>query len=78
MYDSHARIVGNTILQGYYDANPPPSATVDTSLLFSEQELTYANALFTKEPRERDFATEFDKFVYRHMPRFQPQRDFQD
>jgi len=35
-----------------------------------------AEKLFAKEPRERDFQNDFDKFVFKHLPKFQPERDF--
>eukprot|EP00347_Sterkiella_histriomuscorum_P003123 403365502 len=74
VYDSHARIKGNTHLTNYYENNPPQR--VDFNILFSREEILKADRLFHKEPRERDFQNDFDKFIYKHLPKFQPERDF--
>jgi hypothetical protein len=41
-------------------------------MLFTAEEQAYTDKLFWKEPRERDFVTEFDKFLYKHLPKFAP------
>jgi hypothetical protein len=74
VYDAFARIMGNSHLIDYYKKNPAPKT--DFNLLFSPSEIAYADKLFYKEPRERDFQNEFDKFLYKHLPKFVPQRDF--
>ena len=74
VYDSYARIVGNSHLMAYYDRCPP--SRVDFHRLFSRQEIGKADRLFYKEPRERDFQNDFDKFLFKHLPKFAPQREF--
>jgi hypothetical protein len=74
VYDAFARIMGNSHLIDYYKKNP--AQKTDFNLLFPPSEIAYADKLFYKEPRERDFQNEFDKFLYKHLPKFVPQRDF--
>ena len=74
VYDAFARIMGNQHLIDYYKNNPPPKTNFN--LLFTPQEIAYADKLFYREPRERDFQNEFDKFLFKHLPKFAPQRDY--
>jgi hypothetical protein len=74
VYDSFARIIGNHHLTKYYESHPPPRTNFN--LHFSPLESAYAEKLFYKEPRERDFATDFDKFLFKHLPKFAPQREY--
>ena len=70
VYDSYARMIGNTHLMKYYESNPP--SKIDFTKLFNKTELSRADKLFYKEPRERDFQTDFDKFLFKHLPKFSP------
>jgi hypothetical protein len=74
VYDSFARIIGNQHLTQYYEKNPPKRT--DFTLLFSAEEQAYTDKLFWKEPRERDFNTDFDKFLFKNLPKFAPQREY--
>jgi hypothetical protein len=68
VYDSFARIIGNHHLTEYYKANPPQK--IDFNKLFTREEITRADKFFYKEPRERDFSNDFDKFLFKHLPKF--------
>ena len=68
VYDSYARIIGNHHLTSYYEKNSPEK--VDFNKLFSTAEVAKADKLFYKEPRERDFQNDFDKFMFKHLPKF--------
>lgn len=74
VYDSFARIIGNSHLINYYEANPPKKGEINR--LFDRPEIARADKLFYKEPRERDFQNDFDKFLFKHLPKFAPQREF--
>jgi hypothetical protein len=39
-------------------------------VLFDKEEIKKATELVSPEPRERDFANDFDKFLYKHLPKF--------
>jgi hypothetical protein len=66
--------MGNSNLIEYYKKTQ--NHQTNFNLLFTPAEVAYADKLFYKEPRERDFQNEFDKFLYKHLPKFVPQRDF--
>lgn len=70
VYDAYSRIIGCQKIEQYYAANPPQKVHLDT--VFSKAEMKeVARDFFSEKARERDFATDNDKLIYKNLPRFQ-------
>ena len=69
VYDSYAKLTGCTKIVEYFAAQE--RRKVDTRVLFSQQEAkTLQKTLFFEKARERDFQCDYDRHLWRNLPRF--------
>lgn len=69
VYDSYAKLSGCTKIVEYWATQD--RRKVDTRVLFSQQEAkTLQKTLFFEKPRERDFQCDYDRHLWRNLPRF--------
>lgn len=75
VYDSYAKLIGCEKIVNYFENQVYQK--IDQNILFSKDETKKAvKDIFTERARERDFANDQDRFVFKNLPRFSPQRDF--
>ena len=75
VYDSYAKLTGCEKIVKYFDEKKDEK--IDPYKLFSHQETKdVIKEIFSEKVRERDFACDNDKMLFRNLPRFQNQRDF--
>jgi len=75
VYDSYAKLTGCEKIVNYFESRVLPK--VNPYHLFSKEEVKEAvRGVFGDKARERDFSCEYDKLLFRNLPRFQTQRDF--
>jgi len=71
VYDSHAELTGNEKIIKYFEENPP--VKMDPYIIFGKEELQEIKAeFFAERARERDFASDQDKHLFKNLTRFQP------
>ena len=69
VYDSYAKLTGCTKIVDYFASQE--RRKVDTRVLFSQQEAkTLQKTLFFEKARERDFQCDYDRHLWRNLPRF--------
>lgn len=75
VYDSYAKLTGCEKIVQYFSERS--LRKVNPYLLFSKEEAKEAaKGVFGDKARERDFSCEYDKYLFKNLPRFQTQRDF--
>jgi hypothetical protein len=75
VYDSYAKLTGCEKIVNYFNSRVPPK--LNPFILFSKEEVKDAiRDVFGDKARERDFTCEYDKLVFRNLPRFHTSRDF--
>ena len=75
VYDSYAELTGCEKIVQYFSGRP--LTKVNPYILFSKEEAKEAaKGVFGDKARERDFYCEYDRYLFKNLPRFQTQRDF--
>ena len=75
VYDSYAKLTGCEKIVNYFQDKRYEK--VNQNILFSKDEIKQSTRdIFGDRARERDFASEQDRNLFRNLPRFSPQRDF--
>lgn len=75
VYDSYAELFGCDKIEKYF--MDKDIDTVNPYILFTKQETKeVVRELFMEKARERDFTNDYDKFLFKNLPRFETQRDF--
>jgi hypothetical protein len=69
VYDSYANLTGCEKIVNHFKHHSLPK--VNPNILFSKEETKEAvKSLFGEKARERDFSSEYDKNIFRNLPRF--------
>jgi len=69
VYDSYAKLTGCEKIVNYFSSKTLPK--LNPYILFSKEETKEAvRGVFGDKARERDFSSEFDKYLFRNLPRF--------
>ena len=75
IYDSYAKLTGCDKIVNYFENKTYEK--IDPNSLFSKEEIQKSvKEIFIEKARERDFACEQDRTLYKNLPRFSAQRDF--
>ena len=71
VYDSYAKLTGCEKIVQYFSERTLPK--VNPYILFTKEEAKQAaKAVFERDKaRERDFSCEFDRYLFKNLPRFQ-------
>jgi hypothetical protein len=75
IYDSYAKLVGCEKIVEYFQNKT--FEKINPNILFTKEETKQSvKDVFGDRARERDFASDQDRNLFRNLPRFSMQRDF--
>ena len=75
VYDSYAKLTGCEKIVQYFENKE--TLKLNQNILFPKDEAKeVVKEFFQEKAKERDFQVDYDRYIYRNLPKFLPQRDF--